>query len=279
MKHYRGAVFFDIDGTLIVKRRGIDRIPSSAASAIESLKKSGYFTCVATGRSDGCLPDFGDLLEGYITCNGAAAKIGKTRLYETFFSRDLIRRFMAYMNQNRLGYILENTEGGYYTPFGGAAYQSLAARLASHYACVLPIERMEAEKFSVSKIQIACDTAVQYEGIKAAFDGEIDIAPHRYELAADVAPAGVSKAGGILKILKMLDIDPKNTYAFGDDHNDVTMLKTVAHGVAMTPCIPALKQDAEYVTKMMEEDGIYLGLRHFGLVDINHAERLAQNNG
>ena len=59
----------------------------------------------------------------------------------------------------------------------------------------------------------------------------------------------------------------ENTYAFGDDNNDEEMLKTVGHGVAMTPHAKVLESVAEFITKSVEEEGVSYGLKHYGLID------------
>ena len=44
--------------------------------------------------------------------------------------------------------------------------------------------------------------------------------------------------------------------AFGDDINDIDMLKIVSIGVAMGKAIPSLKKIANYVTETNDNNGI-----------------------
>lgn len=268
MEQYIGAVFFDIDGTLIEAKRGITQISARLEKALPVLREKGYLTCVASGRSRGYLPELGGHFGGYITCNGAVAEIEGKVLFEKYVEPEKLRRFTDYMDKHGFGYILENSEECFTTEFGSRTYQGLAGRLSKNYDCFYPLADLEhPESLRVTKLQIACDNEPEFRRIQEVFAADFDIMPHRYEMAADVEPLGTSKASGILDVLERLHIPRKNTYAFGDDNNDVEMIRTVAHGVVMTPHVPALDGLAEYVTGTVEEDGVYFGLRHFGLVD------------
>ena len=54
--------------------------------------------------------------------------------------------------------------------------------------------------------------------------------------------------------------------AFGDGGNDIAMLKAVGTGIAMGNSSDEVKAAADYVTTSVDEDGIYNGLRHFGII-------------
>ena len=64
----------------------------------------------------------------------------------------------------------------------------------------------------------------------------------------------------------MFDIPWEHTYAFGDSANDLEMLSYVAHSVAMGNGTQEVKETAEYVTTGVMDDGIYNGLKHYGLI-------------
>jgi hydroxymethylpyrimidine pyrophosphatase-like HAD family hydrolase len=44
------------------------------------------------------------------------------------------------------------------------------------------------------------------------------------------------------------------------------MLEAAGHGIAMGNGVDALKEKAEYITTEILKDGVYLGLKHYGLV-------------
>lgn len=51
-------------------------------------------------------------------------------------------------------------------------------------------------------------------------------------------------------------IDIKDTIAFGDNFNDIEMIKYAGIGVAMGNAEEIVKQEAYYITLSNEEDGV-----------------------
>jgi Cof subfamily protein (haloacid dehalogenase superfamily) len=84
--------------------------------------------------------------------------------------------------------------------------------------------------------------------------------------ALDILPTGGSKAKGIEAFVKKMRMKPENVYAFGDALNDIEMLQTAGTGIAMGNGLNEAKKAADFVTKSVDEDGIYHGLKHFGLI-------------
>ena len=56
------------------------------------------------------------------------------------------------------------------------------------------------------------------------------------------------------------------TYAIGDSVNDLEMLESVGHGIAMGNSMPPVKEIAEYVTSDISDDGVKNALKHYGLI-------------
>ncbi len=67
----------------------------------------------------------------------------------------------------------------------------------------------------------------------------------------------VSKAEGIKILLKHFNFSVENALAFGDNYNDVEMLKFVGCGVAMGNAPDDVKKIADKITTSNEDDGIY----------------------
>ncbi|MBR0265510.1 MAG: HAD hydrolase family protein, partial [Prevotella sp.] len=82
----------------------------------------------------------------------------------------------------------------------------------------------------------------------------------------DITANGADKGKGILAIARHEGFDPSRTMAFGDGGNDTSMILQAGIGVAMGNAIEALKQQADYVTTSVDDDGIMGALRHFGLI-------------
>ncbi|NBI12420.1 pyridoxal phosphatase [[Haemophilus] felis] len=72
----------------------------------------------------------------------------------------------------------------------------------------------------------------------------------------DIANQGNTKGNRLLALLKLWNIDPQQVIAFGDNHNDISMLDAVGLGVAMGNAEDAVKQCADLVTLTNDEMGI-----------------------
>lgn len=72
----------------------------------------------------------------------------------------------------------------------------------------------------------------------------------------EIIKKGINKAVGVDYVRGYLDIDPKNTIAFGDEDNDTEMLEYVQHGVAMSNAIEDIKSVADYVTGSNNDNGV-----------------------
>lgn len=72
----------------------------------------------------------------------------------------------------------------------------------------------------------------------------------------EIVKKGINKAVGVDYVRGYLDIDPKNTIAFGDEDNDTEMIEFVQHGVAMNNAIDDIKSVADYVTGSNNDDGV-----------------------
>ncbi|PJG84021.1 pyridoxal phosphatase [Caviibacterium pharyngocola] len=72
----------------------------------------------------------------------------------------------------------------------------------------------------------------------------------------DVAKNGNSKGGRLKDLLALWQISPENVIAFGDNHNDISMLNAVGLGVAMGNAEEEVKRQAKLVTLSNDDDGI-----------------------
>lgn len=73
----------------------------------------------------------------------------------------------------------------------------------------------------------------------------------------ELSPVGIDKVRGLKFLADNFNIDRKNIIAFGDEHNDVTMLDYAGWGVAMQNASDAAKKAANDVTPLTnDQDGV-----------------------
>lgn len=87
-----------------------------------------------------------------------------------------------------------------------------------------------------------------------------------HPLAVDVLYKMNSKSSAIQRIIQKTKIQENNIYAFGDEINDLEMLKFVQNSVAMGNAPNIVKESAKYVTKDVNDDGILHGLKALNLL-------------
>ena len=68
----------------------------------------------------------------------------------------------------------------------------------------------------------------------------------------DFIPFTTNKARGLAEYQKILNIKPEECITFGDEYNDIDMLKSVPYGFAMAHAKPGVKEVAAYETDRVQ---------------------------
>lgn len=266
-----GAVFFDIDGTLIHIEDHISdeerktwgerkRLPPpSAKKAIEELRKRGYLVAIATGRSEEYVPDLEIDINCLVSANGAVVRLDGEIVYTDTLSAIETKALADYFTSKKVDYMFETVYGCYL----GEGTDPDFVWAGKTYP---PVSEFRHGEVCAAKVTAYYNDEIIAECEKL-FGDMVDLVPHRYDSYMDISKKGVSKASGVKKVIDLYGIDIGDSYAFGDDLNDLEMLSSVGHGIAMTPHAAALSDVAEYVTSSVEDDGVYKGLKHYGLVE------------
>ena len=265
MKKYCGAVFTDIDGTLIDEAQQIFHPTPKVKEAFAKLKEKGFLIGVATGRARSYIPDLDIDFDCYVSCNGAVAEVNGKEFFNDTIPHDDLKEIMDFMDRENIGYVLENTKECLYDKKSYEAVMMILKIFHIDPKIFSPLNSIEG--LDVNQLLVLFDDEEKYRRLADRFSEKFMIPKHRGGMAADLGKKEISKASGIRAVLDALQIDRENTYAFGDQNNDIQMLQEVAHGVAMTPHAESLTWVAEYFTTGVKYDGIYWGLKHYGLVD------------
>ncbi len=260
VKKYKGAVFFDIDGTLINEDKGIVEPTENTKLAIKELTEKGYLVGIATGRAQNFLPkSIIDLnLEIYITCNGAIAKYRGENVVDDYIKEDICNEVIRYINEKNSEYIVVYDDACYYSGEENIRFSWITEN-------IYPLSEYPPEYGYIRANKITASyTEKTVTEFKERFGDELYLMLHRHNM--ELGPIEVSKASGILKVAKIFDIDIDNIYTFGDDTNDIEMISEFKHGVAMTPHVKELENIADYITDSVESDGVYKALKHYGVI-------------
>ena len=82
-----------------------------------------------------------------------------------------------------------------------------------------------------------------------------------------MVPISGSKAAGVAKVVEHLGLKPENVMVFGDGLNDLELFDYAGISIAMGNSHDKIKEKADYITKTLEEDGIFDALERFGMVE------------
>lgn len=256
------AVFFDIDGTLWNERM---QIPDSTKEAVRALRAAGNFAFLCSGRSRANIQtrellDIG--FDGVIAACGTHIDINGETVYEQLLTEAQVFHMLAVLKKHGMSAVLEGPQ---------YLYVDEDTFLDDPYVVHLRRELGEKVKnitdgmhYEVNKLSAVLNGA-DFAQAAADIGADFYMIGHGSELF-EIQPAGHSKATGIARVCQLLGIRREDTYAFGDSANDLEMLSYVAHGVAMGNGTAEAKQAAEFVTADIMKDGIWLGLKHYGLI-------------
>jgi len=250
-------VFFDIDGTLATGKH----VPESAAEGLRLLRENGNLVFICTGRNPAyAQKNFGQYADGFICCNGRLAVKGGEVLYSHPLSDEQIREIVKRMDAVGAGYAFLGTDEGYY---GGdpAGYEVMSRVQDKGF-----VKNGLAEHMNVYTFDAYLGTPDRISVIQEALDGFAIANPHGPHPSADITVLGVDKGTALVHVAEVLGVPPENTYGFGDGRNDICMLKAVGHGIAMGNAIDETKAAAEYVTTDINDNGVWNGLKHYGLI-------------
>ena len=85
--------------------------------------------------------------------------------------------------------------------------------------------------------------------------------------SSDVVSIAGSKATGVQKVIEKLGLKPENLLVFGDELNDIELFDYAGMSIAMGHSHPKIFEKADYITKTVEEDGIFDALEKLGMVE------------
>ena len=250
-------VFFDIDGTLATGKH----VPESAAEGLRLLRENGDLVFICTGRNPAYAEkNFGQYADGFICCNGRLAVKGREVLYSHPLSDEQIREIVKRMDAVGAGYAFLGTDEGYY---GGdpAGYEVMSRVQDKGF-----VKNGLAEHMNVYTFDAYLGTPDRISVIQEALDGFAIANPHGPHPSADITVLGVDKGTALVHVAEVLGVPLENTYGFGDGRNDICMLKAVGHGIAMGNAIDETKAAADYVTTDINDNGVWNGLKHYGLI-------------
>lgn len=281
------VIIMDVDGTLTNSEK---KITEKTKNALIRAQEEGVILVLASGRPTSGLMDYAKELKMdehhglLVSFNGA--KVIECQTNKLLFNETMsvkegqailehMKKFDVKPMIDKDDYLFVNDVYNCYVqykdkPFNVIQYESRGGKFK---LC----EKDDLAAFAdypLNKILTAGDPEylkANYEDMMEPFKDTLSCmftGPFYFEFTAK----GIDKAKALDTVLIPMGYKKEEMMAFGDGHNDASMIKYAGIGIAMANAVEDLKQIADEVTLSNEEDGIAYALsKYFEDLDLNQA--------
>ncbi len=275
-------VFLDVDGTLIDYET---KLPASASQAVDMARANGHKVYICTGCSkDEILQRNLCDLDGMILGNGTYVEAHDQVIMHRAMPLEEVKKVVQWCRDRNLAFYLETNSGVYcndqmiqdgpevmvkYGQGKGADLSQAKEKANEFIGSFTLIHGDEFYREDVNKIDfIIRDYQDHLDAIKDfphlahnTWGGKGELA-----LFSDLGPTGINKKYAIEVLLDYLHADKKDTISFGDAKVDLSMFECCAYNVAMGNGGPEIKAAADYVTRDVNDDGLYHAFKYLKLI-------------
>lgn len=232
----------DMDGTLL--QHGAMDVSDHTIHLIDQLKKKEYLFVAASGRQYSNLKrQFKDVAKdmAFICENGAVVVYQDEFLFISPMDHTLAME-LCYDIYNREGceVLISGKDVSYLKPKDSSYLDRMQNIVKNN---VIVIDNFEDIKEPIVKISV-----FEKAGI-VENSGDYFISKWESRVKCTVSGFGwldfvnptVNKGSSLLELMNKLGIAKENTYAFGDNYNDIEMLQTVEYGFVMENAVDEIK--------------------------------------
>ena len=271
MRKVKGIIALDLDGTLLNSDK---RLTEGNRRALEQAFEAGYAIVPTTGRFYGGMPQcIRDLpfVRYCITINGA--EVADLQTGEVIYSAEIpnalaLAVYEAMDRENVIYDCYRNNDA-----FMSEGHKARVDDMVSdgHYRALIrqlrkPVPDLKAflreNGDSVQKIQLfTVDRPLRLrlmEQLPTMFDG-LAVSSSVID-NIEINDSRAHKGAALLALAAHLGLDRKDTFAFGDGLNDLTMLREAGIGFAMENGEPEVKAVADRITCSCDADGVARGI-------------------
>lgn len=249
------AAFFDVDGTLIDCTIGIMDISDRVKKAIKDFQKAGNVAFVSSGRPYAFLNkellEFG--FDGFVLGNGAQVLINDETKFFSGIDKELVKEVVSNCERLNIDYCLQGPKYSY--------LKEDFTRILEYYREYGITNDFLEFNFNIDEVDVfkiemfpADEEGCKY--CESLDQGEFNCFKNYPGEVYEMYPVKNSKGTGLLKTIELEGVELKDSYAFGDGRNDIEMIQTAAHGIAMGNAVPELKEVANEFTDAIADDGI-----------------------
>ncbi|MBC1591083.1 HAD family phosphatase [Listeria welshimeri] len=272
------AIILDIDGTLLNDDK---KISPETKKALITAQQNGVKLILASGRPTTGMHLYAEQLEMkkyhglLVSYNGA--KVVDCQTKKELFNQTLTiaegKAVLEHMKQFEVKVMIDKDDYMYvnnvydcYIPYKGEEINIIQYESRGGNFKLCEKEDLAAFlDYRINKILTAGDPDYMqknYQAMIAPFKNTLNCvftADFYFEFTAK----NIDKAKALDTVLTPMGIHTENIIAFGDGHNDITMVKYAGTGIAMDNAVPELKAVANSITLSNNKDGIAHVLNNF----------------
>ncbi|MBC1607925.1 HAD family phosphatase [Listeria welshimeri] len=272
------AIILDIDGTLLNDDK---KISPETKKALITAQQNGVKLILASGRPTTGMHLYAEQLEMekyhglLVSYNGA--KVVDCQTKEELFNQTLTiaegKAVLEHMKQFEVKVMIDKDDYMYvnnvydcYIPYKDEEINIIQYESRGGNFKLCEKEDLAAFlDYRINKILTAGDPGYMqknYQAMMAPFKNTLNCvftADFYFEFTAK----NIDKAKALDTVLTPMGIHAENIIAFGDGHNDITMVKYAGTGIAMDNAVPKLKAVANSITLSNNKDGIAHVLNNF----------------
>lgn len=246
----------DIDGTLVVE--GTNHINPLVFETILKLKEKGIYFAAASGRSVSSIEALFEPIKErifYLADNGAYVGSYGRVLYATTIDREAAKKLILEIRKAGGCEIMVATDTKGYTD---SVNQDFLQWIQDGYHMELEqVADLTALEADIIKISVHRPEQIE----KLLQDPMPKFADTmKYTLSGDTwldcSAPGVNKGAAIRLLQESLYVTEEETMVFGDNYNDVEMMKQAYHSYAMGNAVEAVKEAARYQADTNVNDGV-----------------------
>lgn len=250
-------IFSDFDNTLLNYNEGDKIFDDYRINILKGIKDKGIKLGIVTGRTVAFFRQFPELLEivDYIMgSNGACVYDVKNDkyIYQDIIEEDTFKSIVDWSCKYNHSFLINCLDKKY--------YMDVKKRFREFDMVCSDVYSKE-EEYICDQIILSVDEDVEKD-VFSYLDNYKNIKVNNVSYATsfcniDVCNDTVSKGHAVSWLCNYLDIDKKDTMAFGDGVNDRSMFEVVDKAIAMGNAIEQLKVVASDVALECSENGLY----------------------
>lgn len=266
MSDYKFLVATDMDYTLLLPGQPVSE---ANVRAVSDIREAGGCVTLATGRSFNITGSYARSLGisvPLITSNGAAISdpVSFCDVESVDFPSDVLSELIRLFIDNNVNATGYSSSGLYFFPCSSRRpfIDDYNSGVPSDIKCRI----LDSYDVPFNKFLLIDPPANVVAAIKSIPCLQVVSSAKNFY---DVMMTGTSKGLALLKIASLLGIPAEMTFALGDSENDISLLESSAHPIAMAGSDPRVLAAAEFITSDCASDGFAKAVHDFILPTVS----------